>query len=93
MCIRDSSERGGVKKQTVERQLREALAELPGVQVKIGFGGSSEKYVLVLASENGTLLTEHARQVERELRTLPGIGAVTSVSYTHLDVYKRQCLA
>ena len=74
------SERSGVKKQTVERQLREALAELPGVQVKVGFGGSSEKYVLVLASDNGTLLTEHARQVERELRTLPGIGAVTSTA-------------
>jgi multidrug efflux pump subunit AcrB len=72
------SERGGVKKQEVERQLREALAALPGVQVKVGLGGSSEKYVLVLASENGALLSEHARIVERELRSLPGIGAVTS---------------
>ncbi len=74
------NERGGIKKQTVERQLREALAELPGVQVKVGFGGSSEKYVLVLASENGALLAEHARTVERELRTLPGIGAVSSTA-------------
>jgi multidrug efflux pump subunit AcrB len=73
-------DRGGVKKQTVERQLREALALLPGVQVKVGFGGSSEKYVLVLASENGPLLTEHARTVERELRTIPGIGAVTTTA-------------
>jgi hypothetical protein len=61
--------------------LREALAVMPGVQVKVGFGGSSgEKYILVLASENGPLLTEHARIVERELRTLPGIGAVTSTA-------------
>ncbi len=74
------SERGGVRKQTVERQLREALAVLPGVQVKVGFGGSSEKYVLVLASENGALLAEHARTVERELRSIPGIGAVTSTA-------------
>ena len=73
-------ERGGVKKQYVERQLREALAILPGVQVKVGLGGSNEKYVLVLASENGALLFEHARTVERELRTLPGIGAVTSTA-------------
>ena len=73
-------ERGGVKKQVVERELREALALLPGVQVKVGFGGSNEKYVLVLASENGALLTEHARTVERELRTIPGIGAVTSTA-------------
>ncbi|RLJ68023.1 efflux RND transporter permease subunit [Sulfurisoma sediminicola] len=74
-------DRGGVKKEAVEGQLREALALLPGAQVKVGFGGSSgQKYVLVLASENGPLLTEHARTVERELRTLPGIGAVTSTA-------------
>ncbi|MBK7675962.1 MAG: efflux RND transporter permease subunit [Candidatus Accumulibacter sp.] len=74
-------ERSGTTKQDVERQLREALAVLPGVQVKVGFGGSSgEKYILVLASENGPLLTEHARVVERELRTLPGIGAVTTTA-------------
>ncbi len=73
-------DRGGVKKQDVERQLREALAVLPGMQVKVGFGGSSEKYVLVLASENGQLLSEHARTVERELRSIPGIGAVTTTA-------------
>jgi multidrug efflux pump subunit AcrB len=73
-------ERGGVRKQEVERQLREALAVLPGVQIKVGLGGSNEKYVLVLASENGALLAEHARTVERELRTIPGIGAVTTTA-------------
>ena len=71
-------ERGGLRKQEVERQLREALAELPGVRLNVGFGGSAEKYILVLASENGAVLGEHARQVERELRTIPGIGSVTS---------------
>ncbi len=74
------AERGGISKQDVERQLRESLAVLPGVQVKVGFGGSNEKYVLVLASENGSLLASHARQVERELRSIPGIGAVTSTA-------------
>jgi multidrug efflux pump subunit AcrB len=74
-------ERSGTTKQDVERQLREALAVLPGVQVKVGFGGSSgEKYILVLASEDGAVLTEHARIVERELGTLPGIGAVTTTA-------------
>ena len=73
-------ERGGVRKQEVERQLREALGALPGVQLKVGLGGSSEKYELVLASENGELLSEHARIVERELRTIPGIGAITTTA-------------
>jgi len=74
------TERHGVSKQAIERQLREALVALPGARVKVGFGGSSEKYILVLAGEDGRVLAEHARQVERELRTIPGIGAVTSTS-------------
>jgi multidrug efflux pump subunit AcrB len=34
----------------------------------------------VLASENGPLLAEHARVVERELRSIPGIGNITSTA-------------
>jgi multidrug efflux pump subunit AcrB len=71
-------ERGGIKKQTVETELRALLADLPGVRVSVGFGGSSEKYILVLASEDGQVLATHARQVERELRAIPGIGNVTT---------------
>lgn len=73
-------ERRGIKKQQIERELREALVVLPGVRISVGFGGSSEKYVLVLASENGTALSDHARLVERELRTIPGIGNVTTTA-------------
>jgi multidrug efflux pump subunit AcrB len=73
-------ERDGVKKQAIEQALRETLQALPGVQVRVGLGGSSEKYVLVLASEDGPLLADHARKVEHELRTIPGIGAVTSTA-------------
>jgi len=73
-------ERKGVSKQAIEKQLRDALVLLPGARVKVGFGGSSEKYVLVLAGEDGAALGTHAREVERELRTLPGIGNVTSTS-------------
>jgi multidrug efflux pump subunit AcrB len=73
-------ERKGLSKQTIEAELREALAVLPGARVKVGFGGSSEKYVLVLAGEDGEALAAHAQKVERELRTIPGIGNVTSTS-------------
>jgi multidrug efflux pump subunit AcrB len=72
------TERGGVTKQSIEGELREALSVIPGAQVRVGFGGSAEKYVLVLASENGQVLADHARIVERELRTIPGIGSVTT---------------
>ncbi|MES2888789.1 MAG: efflux RND transporter permease subunit [Pseudomonadota bacterium] len=74
------SERDGVSKQQVEAQLRTGLQALPGARIKVGLGGSSEKYILVLASEDGRVLAEHAQKVERELRTLPGIGNVTSTS-------------
>jgi multidrug efflux pump subunit AcrB len=74
-------QRRGISKQDVEAQLREALAVVPGARVSVGLAGSSgSKYVLVLSGDDGRALTEHAQQVERELRTLPGIGNVTSSS-------------
>jgi multidrug efflux pump subunit AcrB len=73
-------DRPGITKQQIEQRLREALTEIPGVQIKVGLGNSAEKYILVLASENGSLLAEHARQVERELRSIPGIGNVTTTA-------------
>jgi multidrug efflux pump subunit AcrB len=74
------NDRSGTSKQDIEGQLRVALEALPGARVKVGLGASSEKYVLVLAGEDGRVLAEHAAQVERELRTIQGIGAVTSTA-------------
>ncbi|MCZ8255697.1 MAG: efflux RND transporter permease subunit [Rubrivivax sp.] len=71
-------ERPGVRKQQIEQQLREALSVLPGARVNVGMGGSGDNYELVLAGADGPMLAEYAAQVERELRTIPGIGAVTS---------------
>jgi multidrug efflux pump subunit AcrB len=73
-------ERGGITKQAIEQELRDALTAVPGARVKVGFGGSNEKYVLVLAGEDGAVLSAHARRVEQELRTMPGIGNVVSTS-------------
>lgn len=73
-------ERKGLRKQEVEQQLRIALGALPSARVSVGMGGSGEKYALVLAGEDSRALERHAQQVQRELRTLPGIGAVTSTA-------------
>jgi multidrug efflux pump subunit AcrB len=74
-------ERRGVSKQDVEAQLRQALEAVPGARISVGLGGAAgNKYVLVLAGDDGRVLTEHAQQVERELRTIPGLGNVTSSS-------------
>jgi len=75
------SERGGLRKQQIEAQLRDALTAIPGVRVNVGLAGAAGgKYVLVLASEDGRVLAEHARVVERELRTIPGIGSVSTTA-------------
>ena len=78
--LTDRKERPGISKQAVEGDLRRLMEEVPGARVKIGMGGSSEKYVLALTGDDGRVLTEHAQKVERDLRGLPGIGAVTSSS-------------
>jgi multidrug efflux pump subunit AcrB len=74
------TQRPGLSKQDIEAQLRQALETLPGVRVKVGLGGSNEKFVLVLSGEDGHTLAEHAARLERELRSLPGIGNVTSTA-------------
>ncbi|MBB4844524.1 multidrug efflux pump subunit AcrB [Paucibacter oligotrophus] len=78
LAMTPRTERSGISKQRIESELREALEQLPGARVKVGFGGSAEKYVLVLAGEDGEVLAQHATLVERELRAIPGIGGVSS---------------
>lgn len=67
-----------VRKQVTETQMREALSNLPGVRYKVGLGASGEKYVLVLSGEDGEALSKAAAEVERDLRTIPGLGSIAS---------------
>ncbi len=66
------------RKQVIENRMRGALEALPGVRSKVGLGGGGEKYVLVLTSEDPLALANAARAVERDLRTIPGLGSVAS---------------
>jgi multidrug efflux pump subunit AcrB len=78
MNLVSRGERDGLDRQGVEDQLRKSLSLLPGARVSVGMDGMGEGYSLSLGSEDGDLLAQHAARVERELRTLPGIGTVTS---------------
>ncbi len=68
------------RKQVIEARIRAALTDLPGVRYGVGLGGSNDKYVLALSSQDPHALREAATAVERELRTIPGIGNVTSLA-------------
>ena len=66
------------RKQGIENNIRAALQELPGVRSKVGLGGSGEKYVLALTGDDPLALATAAAAVERDLRTIPGLGSVAS---------------
>jgi len=68
------------KKQVTEQELREVMTALPGVRTKVGLGASGEKYVLVLTGDDPQLLSAAALEVERDLRTIPGLGSVASTA-------------
>lgn len=71
-------QRDGVSKQDIERDLRQRMTQLPGVRVTVGLDGADDKYQLVLSSDEGATLTRFAKRVEREMRTIPGVGNITS---------------
>ncbi|SEA12426.1 efflux RND transporter permease subunit [Variovorax sp. YR216] len=68
------------RKQVIENKIRAALETLPGVRSTVGLGGSGEKYILALSGDDPNALTTAARAVERDLRTIPGLGNITSTA-------------
>lgn len=77
LTLTHRSERSEVHKQQIEQELRQMLSVLPGTRIKVGMGDGGN-YSLVLASEDSHQLEQHALLVEREFRSIPGIGAVIS---------------
>jgi multidrug efflux pump subunit AcrB len=66
------------RKQVIENSMRAALSDLPGVRSKVGLGGSGEKYILALTGDDPVALGEAAAAVEKDLRTIPGLGSIAS---------------
>jgi multidrug efflux pump subunit AcrB len=64
--------------QAIETQLRQRLADIPGARFNVGPPDTGVKMQLVLRSEDPVALLQSAQKVERELRTLQGIGNVSS---------------
>lgn len=66
------------RKQVIENQVREVMSGLPGVRYKVGLGGSGEKYILTLTGNDANALSTAARAIERDLRTINGVGSIQS---------------
>lgn len=62
----------------VEKLIRDKLQVLPGVRIAIGMGDNGEKLMVLLKSDDADALSAAARAVERDIRTIKGIGNVTS---------------
>lgn len=67
-----------IKQQEVQRQLREMLEGVPGLRISFGAVGSGEQLQVVLTGDDPATLQQAARDVMRDLRTVPGLGTVTS---------------
>ena len=68
------------KKQVVEDQIRQLMLQIPGAKVKVGLGGSGEKYNVMLLGEDPTSLAAVGKAFEKDLRTVQGIGNISSSS-------------
>ena len=68
------------KQPAIENDIRRALAVLPGVRIEVGSGGNGTKLDITLASDDANALDSAGTALEEQLRTLQGIGAVTSTA-------------
>ncbi|WP_434730335.1 efflux RND transporter permease subunit [Rhizobium binae] len=68
------------KQSEIENDMRQALSVLPGVRVEVGSGGNGTKLDITLASDDANVLDSASTALEEQLRTLQGIGAVTSTA-------------
>src|SRR5450830_1782640 len=64
----------------LEAEIRQKLNAIPGARFKIGPPDNGVKMQLVLRSEDPVALKETAQKVEREMRTLKGVGNVRSTA-------------
>jgi multidrug efflux pump subunit AcrB len=62
----------------IEARMRALLGELPGARFQIGAQDNGVKMQLVLKSDDAAALDAAAQAVVRDLRTLRGVGTVTS---------------
>jgi hydrophobe/amphiphile efflux-1 (HAE1) family protein len=64
----------------IENELRVKLQAIPGARFTISSGGPGEKLSLVLSGDDTVALERAAEAVTNDLRTIPGLGNITSTA-------------
>jgi hydrophobic/amphiphilic exporter-1 (mainly G- bacteria), HAE1 family len=63
-----------------EKRVGPELAAIPGLRFRFGTGDAGETLQVILASDNQAALEKSAEAVERDLRTIPGVGNPAATS-------------
>lgn len=74
--------------EAIDRGLRERLAVLPAVRVTVGYGDDGEELTIPLAGEDPEVLKSAALRLQREIRGIPGLGAI----YSNISVVRPELI-
>lgn len=66
--------------QELETEVRQRLRDLPGMRVNFAAQGPGERLDIVLAGKDSQQLAAAGRKIEAALRTIPGLGSVSSTA-------------
>ena len=69
-----------LSQQEFEREMAKQFAVIPGVRIRFGVDGSQPLYNVTLASDDGPALLKAARDVETQMRGLPGLANVVNTA-------------
>lgn len=67
-----------LRKTAIEGRLRESLQSIAGVRVSVGVGAAGEKFQLAITGSDSAVLQSAAQVISRDLRTLEGVGGISS---------------
>jgi hydrophobe/amphiphile efflux-1 (HAE1) family protein len=67
-----------LKQSEIENKIREQLKPLLGTRISVGAGGNGERLQVTLASDDPYALQAASKSVEQDLRTIKGLGNITS---------------
>ncbi|MFZ9304115.1 MAG: efflux RND transporter permease subunit [Steroidobacteraceae bacterium] len=64
----------------IEDSVRKSLADLPGVRVGFAAGGPGDRLTLAIGGRDSEQLAVASREIAAAMRTVPGIGSVTTTA-------------